>query len=93
MANIAQFQAFIGLDYHNASIQVCVLDPAGKVLGNRSLANSVDAVMEFVHQVAEGRTIRAGAIEACCGAANLAERLRALGLEHRSGTRGPVLAD
>lgn len=78
MASIAQYEAFIGLDYHNESIQVCVLDPAGKVLGNRSLPNDVDAVVAFVEQVAPGRVIRGGAIEACCGAANLAERLRAI---------------
>lgn len=76
MASIAQYEAFLGLDYHNASIQVCVLDPAGKVLGNRSLPNDIDAVVGFVDQVAPGRLIR-GAVEACCGTANLAEQLRA----------------
>ena len=30
---------FVGLDYHQDSVQVCVLDPDGKVLANRSVAN------------------------------------------------------
>lgn len=76
MSSLAHWEAFIGLDYHSTSIQVCVLDGAGKVLGNRSVPNDVAAVREFVDQVAEGRVIRGGALEACCGAANLAERLR-----------------
>jgi transposase len=79
MSSIALQEAFIGLDYHDASIQVCVLDADGKVLGNRSVPNDVSAVMEFVERAAEGRPLLRGALEACCGAANLAERLRALG--------------
>jgi transposase len=79
MVSIAELAAFLGLDYHDASIQVCVLDAAGKVLGNRSLPNDVDAVVAFVEQVAPGHVIQGGAVEACCGAANFAERLRAIG--------------
>jgi transposase len=77
MANIAHLQAFVGLDYHSKSIQVCVLDADGNVLGNRSVPNDVAAVVEFVERVAEGRWVRRAALEACCGAANLAEQLRA----------------
>lgn len=79
MASIADWEAFIGLDYHDSSIQVCVLDAAGKVLGNCSVPNDVAAVMEFVDRVAGGRSVHRGALEACCGAANLAERLRTFG--------------
>lgn len=78
MTSIAQWEAFIGFDYHESSIQVCVLDAKGKVLGNRSLPNDVSAVIQFVDRVAEGLAVHRGAIEACCGAANLAEELRAL---------------
>src|SRR4029453_304675 len=79
MRSIADREAFLGLDYHSSSIQVCVLDAHGKVLGNRSLANDVVAVQEFVEHASDGRVIRGGAIEACCGAAKFAEQLRALG--------------
>lgn len=78
MNSIPHWEAFIGLDYHKSSIQVCVLDAQGNVLGNRSVPNDVAALVEFVDHVAEGRVVRRGAIEACYGAANLAERLRAL---------------
>ena len=30
---------FVGLDYHQDSVQVCVLDSGGKVLGNRVCDN------------------------------------------------------
>ena len=76
---IAYLEAFLGLDYHSTSIQVCVLDPQGNVLGNRSIPNDVTSLVEFVDKVAPGRVVRRGALEACCGAANLAEQLRALG--------------
>jgi transposase len=76
MASIAQWRAYLGLDYHSTSIQVCVLDADGKVLGNRSVPNDVTALKEFVEQAADGRTIMGGALEACCGAAKLAEQLQ-----------------
>jgi transposase len=76
MTNIAHYRAFVGLDYHDSGIQVCVLDADGQILGNRSVDNQVGAVLEFVGQAAEGRFVCGAAIEACCGAANLAERLR-----------------
>jgi transposase len=79
MSNIAHWEAYLGLDYHSTSIQVCVLDAGGKVLGNRSVPNDVQAVREFVEQVADGRLIAGGALEACCGAAKLAEQLRGWG--------------
>lgn len=76
MSNVADWRAFLGLDYHVSAVQVCVLDAGGKVLGNRSLPNEVAAIVAYVLQVADGRAICGGAIEACCGAANLAEELR-----------------
>lgn len=79
MVNVADWRAFLGLDYHVGSVQVCVLDACGKVLGNRSVPNDAGAIVEYVLHVSEGRVIAGGAIEACCGSANLAERLRAEG--------------
>jgi hypothetical protein len=34
---------FVGLDYHQQSVQVCVLDHGGNVLSNRPCANDVNA--------------------------------------------------
>ena len=63
---------FAGLDYHQESIQVCVLDGEGRSLWNRSVANDGRAVWSAI--VRHGRPVRV-AIEACCGAADLAEEL------------------
>lgn len=66
---------FVGLDYHQDSVQVCVLDPSGKVLKNRRCRNELSAVMAAVPK---GAQVHA-AIEACNGAANLADQLVAAG--------------
>ena len=76
MTSVAQRKAFVGIDYHDSVVQVCVLDAEGEVLGNAGLDNEVGAILEFVDKVAEGRLVWGAAIEACCGAANLAQRLR-----------------
>ncbi len=67
---------FVGLDYHDRSVQVCVLDREGRVLANRSVANDVKEIAQVV--AAEGRRVFA-AIEACNGSAELAEELIKLG--------------
>lgn len=68
-----QESVYVGLDYHQHSVQVCVLDGAGRQLRNRSVGNSVAEVAGAVN----GAGVVAGvAIEACCGAADLAEHLR-----------------
>lgn len=63
---------FVGLDYHQDSIQVCVVDERGKVLLNRAAGNDPLAVARLVEPL--GAVARVG-IEACCGAADLGERL------------------
>ena len=63
---------FVGLDYHRDSIQVCVLNTAGQMLMNRPCPNDAQAVNQLVASL--GGQIR-GAIEACCGAADLADEL------------------
>ena len=63
---------FVGLDYHKDSIQVCVLDPKGKQLGNRRCANDVVAVVRFAESLGQ---VSRSAIEACPGAADFAEQL------------------
>lgn len=63
---------FVGLDYHQDAIQVCVLDQEGDQLCNRSVPNDADKITSCVRRYGSPRRI---AIEACCGAANLAEEL------------------
>lgn len=64
---------YVGLDYHRGSVQVCVVDGAGKVVVNRKCGNSV---AEIVGAVPAGARIERSAIESCCGAADLADELR-----------------
>jgi transposase len=63
---------FVGLDYHQDSIQVCVLDQQGKLLLNRAVANSCQELARVINPL--GHVQRVG-IEACCGAADLGEEL------------------
>lgn len=67
---------YLGLDYHDETIRVCVMDEQGVVLANRNVANEVGAVRELVQRL--GGLVRGVAIEACCGAADFATRLAAL---------------
>jgi transposase len=63
---------YVGLDYHKDSVQVCVMDQAGELLANRSCPNDateLDLLVAFF-----GDDVR-GAIEACTGAAELADEL------------------
>lgn len=63
---------FVGLDYHQDSVQVCVMDEHGKVLLNRAAANDWRDLGRLVSPL--GVVKRVG-IEACCGAADLGEEL------------------
>src|SRR5262249_5001638 len=65
-------KVFAGLDYHQDQVQVCVLDAAGTVLCNRSLPNDAVAIRIVVEQCG---VVQAAALEACCGAADLAQEL------------------
>jgi transposase len=69
---MSSLPVFVGLDYHQESVQVCVLDKDGQQLGNRAYPNDWQTIAREVHK--HSRIVRA-AIEACCGAANLAEEL------------------
>jgi transposase len=64
---------YVGLDYHDETIRVCVMDENGEVLVNRNVANSVAAVQDLVRY--HHGLVRAVAIEACCGAADFATQL------------------
>lgn len=63
---------YVGLDYHKASIQVCVMDTTGKILANRPCTNQAEALVKLVASF--GDDVHA-AIEACSGSANLADEL------------------
>jgi transposase len=64
---------YVGLDYHQDSIQVAVMDEAGQLLGNRRCANVAPEVVMFAAQFGAVQRV---AVEACSGSANLAEVLR-----------------
>jgi transposase len=63
---------FVGLDYHQDAVQVCVMSEAGKSLCNKSVANDADAIERNITRHGTPRRV---AIESCCGAADLAEEL------------------
>ncbi len=69
MSNVT---VFVGLDYHKDSVQVCVLNSDGAMLGNRRCINDGVAVMRNAEGF--GRVARA-AIESCPGAPDIAEEL------------------
>lgn len=66
-------RAFVGLDYHEDSVQVCVLDATGRMLLNRACANDAGEIRRLVGRIGVVRV--EAAVEACCGSANLADEL------------------
>ena len=70
MNNVA---CFVGLDYHQHSVQVCVLDAQGQQRLNRVCRNDWQAIAQLVAEVGP---VRGAALEACGGSADLAEQLR-----------------
>ncbi len=40
-------KVFVGLDYHQDQVQLCVVNEAGKVLCNRGLPNDAGAIREY----------------------------------------------
>ena len=69
---MASIPVFVGLDYHDSGVQVCVLGVEGNVLGNRPCLNDLAEITGYVEGL--GSVVRAG-IEACTGSADLAEKL------------------
>jgi transposase len=69
---MSSIPVFVGIDYHQDSVQVCVLDRQGKQLINRAVANDATALAQIANR--HGWPVRV-AIEACCGAADMAEEL------------------
>ena len=63
---------FVGLDYSQHAVQVCVLDPQGRVLCNRPVPDQADAIDQAVRRFGP---VHGAALEACNGAADLAQEL------------------
>jgi transposase len=63
---------YAGLDYHEDSVQVCVMNGEGVELVNRSVPNDIEMVGELIWSHGPPRRV---AIEACCGAADFIEEL------------------
>jgi transposase len=76
MISLADWNVFVGLDYHMSFVQVCILDSAGSILGNQRVTNDLSKIVEYVDNVRDGRLLKGAAIETCCGASSLAEQLR-----------------
>lgn len=68
---MSSLTVYVGLDYHQSFVQVCVLDPEGTQLFNHKCPNSWKAIADCVPANAKVFA----AIEACTGAADLAEEL------------------
>ena len=69
---MSKVTVYVGLDYHKDSIQVCIMDPTGKVLANRRCTNQVEALVALVGGF--GDDVHA-AVESCSGAAALVDEL------------------
>lgn len=72
MGHSNRSELFVGIDYHQDPLQVCVMDRGGRVVVNRAVGNDWRSVVSTTRGL--GR-VRRAAIEACNGAADLAEEL------------------
>ena len=63
---------YVGLDYHDETIRVCVIDQSGDVLLNRDVVNNEQQVALLIGRHGDPQGV---VIEACCGAADFATKL------------------
>lgn len=63
---------FVGLDYHQCCVQVCVEDRSGTVLANRRCDNDIAEIVAVAERYGD---VVSAAIESCTGAADLADEL------------------
>jgi transposase len=66
---------YVGVDYHEDTIRVCVMEPDKKVLFSRDQPNDVRRVAAAIRLFGQPAGV---ALEACCGAADFATELIAL---------------
>ncbi|HEY2839588.1 MAG TPA: IS110 family transposase [Pirellulales bacterium] len=71
MTIVNSARLFVGLDYHQDFVQVCILDETGKVVKNVRIDND----WRKIAAVAPTGAVIQAALEACCGAADLADEL------------------
>lgn len=64
---------YVGLDYHEDTIRVCVMNEAGDTLANRNCRNDVEEVGEFIWSYGPRAVV---ALEACGGSASFAHTLQ-----------------
>jgi len=67
---------YVGLDYHQNSLQVCIMDQQANIQCNRRIDNDLVSLLPLLHRAGGVRKI---AIEACEGAAQLGEALAQAG--------------
>ncbi len=72
---------FVGIDYHQKVVQVCVMDQTRKILLNQAVDNDPEAVFRAVAPF--GSNVHA-AVEACTGAAEFVEQLIEIPLVRRT---------
>jgi len=63
---------YVGLDYHEDTIRVCIMEPDGKVCFNRDQPNDVRCVAAVIRLCGQPAGV---VLEACCGAADFATQL------------------
>jgi len=74
MSIVTASKTFVGLDYHASFVQVCAMEPSGRVIVNERCDNNARAIAAAVRSRVGEQPVFA-AVEACCGAANLADEL------------------
>lgn len=72
---MGSISVFVGLDYHDETIRVCVMTAAGEMRFNRDMKNDPRAIAELIGELGTPESV---AIEACCGASNFASELQRL---------------
>lgn len=74
---------YVGLDYHQNSLQVCVMDQHARIQLNRRCENDLASLLPLLGEAqrSSGGSIRKIALEACEGAADLGEALAGAGTQ------------
>jgi transposase len=72
---MSSLAVFVGLDYHQQGLQVCILDRDGRVRCNRDCRNDGEAVVRLIGCFSDTAHV---ALECCTGAADLAEEIQRL---------------
>jgi transposase len=72
---MTRIPVYVGVDYHQKSVQVCVENRSGEVLLNSRCPNDGQAITDRVSALGAEYEVAGCAIEASCGAADLAEEL------------------